>query len=633
MATIIDPAAEGRRAAGTTLPDLNGAIAPRPSRACANGEFWRRTAPKRLRDGGASPHAAWKLYWNERQTPATVAALCRAGSSPLAWAIDRQALPPAEREILDDVDVLARGPSRRLKFAKGRRNGQLQSLIVRWLEAARIDSPRWEFGVGCLAVTHTLAELGAALDAQLGWELLDFLFATATQAQSWNLDDQPAADVALAQQLLAGELPLTLAYYFPDMTPLAELRAAARDCLSEGVFELLNGEGLVRGPHLYLLRPLAAAWTRCQAIGKAWKKGCFSDVADRQYQALVRQAVRWSDAEGRPLLGGEQSDPWPADLLRAMLHLGGRSTDAAAAKALMGRCAPGKVAKSAAPRLPKPSYECEWASLAVMRSNWSRDATTLAIDYSHRNMRLDLRFGRQRIASGVWNTETRINGLVPAATGPWAQVCWFSDKKADYLELALPLEGGARLERQLVLAHREQFLFLMDSVQGADPADLSHVWEVPLATGVDFRGEAETRDGVLAASAAPLARVLPLALPEWRIDPRMGELSLADGRLRLEQTAHARAMACPLFIDFASQRAPLPCTWRQLTVAEWLAIQTPDVAVAYRAQCGDRQWAFYRSQGPRGNRTFLGQNLSSEFLAARFLPSKGVVKTVAEVEG
>lgn len=633
MATIVDPAAETRRTARTSSHDLNGASAPRPSRASANGEFWRRSAPKRLRDGGASPHASWKLYWNERQTPPTIAALCRATASPLAWAVDRQALPPGDRELLDVVDVLARGPRRRLKFAKGRRNGQLQALIARWLEEARVASPGWELGIGCLAAAHVLAELGGALDAQLGWELLDFLFAAATQAQDWQIDDEPTAETALGQQLLAGELSLTLAYYFPDMTPLAELRAAARDRLSEGVFELLNGEGLLRGPHLRILRPLAACWTRCRALGAAWTKGCFSDVAAQQYQALVQQAVRWSDAEGRPLLNSERSERWPADFLQTMLRLGGRKSDVAAARTLLGARPLGKCASAAGQRTPKPSYQCEWATLAVLRSDWSRSATTLAIDFSARDMRLDLRLGRQRLLGGICKTDTQINGQTPAATGPWAQVCWFSDKKADYLEFTLPLENGARLERQFVLARREQFLLMMDSVQTNEAATLSHAWEAPLATGVDFRGEAETRDGVLASTAAPLARVLPLALPEWRIDPRIGELSLVDGRLRLQQRMQTRAMACPLFLDLSRQRAQQPCTWRQLTIAEWLVIQPSDVAVAYRAQCGDRQWVVYRSQAPRANRTFLGQNLSSEFLAARFLPSKGTVKTVAEVEG
>ncbi len=633
MATIVDPVTAVIQSSRTNPHDANGVGPARPSRASANGEFWRAAAPKRLRDGGMSPHAAWRLYWNERQTPATVAALCRASGSPLAWSLDRQVLPPECRELLDVVDELSRGPRRRLRFAKGPRNEQLHATTARWLEAARVAAPGWELGVGCLAAAHVLAEIGGTLDAQLGWELLDLLFATASRAQDWTIASDAPADDALGQQLLAGELALTLAYYFSDMGPLAELRASARDRLSAGVFELLNGEGLVRGPHVRMLRPLAACWTRCRVIGASWKKGCWSDVAERQYQMLVRQALRWSDPDGRPLLASERSEPWPPDFLQAMLRLGGRKTDLAAARTLLGTQPVGKLTHKVGRHTPKPSYHCEWSELAVMRGEWSPTSPILAVDFSSRDMRLDLRLGRQRLLGCVCDAQTQINGQARAAIGPWAQVCWFSDKRADYLEFTLPLEQGARLERQIVLAHREEFLLLVDHVQNDEPAVLAHVWEMPLAAGVEFRGETETRDGVLASAEAPLARVLPLALPEWRIDPRMGELSVADGRLRLAQRTQARAMACPLFFDLAPERLDQPCTWRQLTVAESLVIQTPDVAVGYRIQCGARQWIVYRSQGARGNRTLMGQNTSSEFLTARFLPNKGTSKQIAEIEG
>ena len=74
----------------------------------------------------------------------------------------------------------------------------------------------------------------------------------------------------------------------------------------------------------------------------------------------------------------------------------------------------------------------------------------------------------------------------------------------------------------------------------------------------------------------------------------------------------------PLMFDMDTKRMLRPATWRTLTVAENRAIQPADVAVGYRVQTGKEQWLFYRSLAERGNRTLLGQNLSSEFLAARF---------------
>ena len=45
----------------------------------------------------------------------------------------------------------------------------------------------------------------------------------------------------------------------------------------------------------------------------------------------------------------------------------------------------------------------------------------------------------------------------------------------------------------------------------------------------------------------------------------------------------------------------------------------------------DGQWLFYRSLGPAGNRTVLGQNIAGEFTAGRF-PSSGKFKQWIEIE-
>ena len=51
-----------------------------------------------------------------------------------------------------------------------------------------------------------------------------------------------------------------------------------------------------------------------------------------------------------------------------------------------------------------------------------------------------------------------------------------------------------------------------------------------------------------------------------------------------------------------------------------------------RVASAGRYHLLYRSQGPRGNRTFLGQNTSSEFVAGRFLANKGEIRELVEVE-
>jgi hypothetical protein len=110
---------------------------------------------------------------------------------------------------------------------------------------------------------------------------------------------------------------------------------------------------------------------------------------------------------------------------------------------------------------------------------------------------------------------------------------------------------------------------------------------------------------------------LPLALPEWRSERSAGRLDSSPDTLRLTQSAHAARLYVPLFVDLDSKRIKKQYTWRRLTVAEFLRVQPADVAVGYRVQVGSAQWLFYRGLTP-GNRSILGQNFSTQFVAARF---------------
>ena len=125
--------------------------------------------------------------------------------------------------------------------------------------------------------------------------------------------------------------------------------------------------------------------------------------------------------------------------------------------------------------------------------------------------------------------------------------------------------------------------------------------------------------------------MFPLALPEWRIDSRGGDLLADDRGLEFRQTTVGMSLFAPLWIDLDPSRHDKPFTWRQLTVGEERQIQSRDVAVGYRVQFGKSQWLVYRSLGPVKNRTVLGHNLSTDFLIARF-GRDGQVKSLIEIE-
>lgn len=279
-----------------------------------------------------------------------------------------------------------------------------------------------------------------------------------------------------------------------------------------------------------------------------------------------------------------------------------------------------------------PAAHCEATSLAVLRPAWSpRDM--LAVDYRGRELCSELTCGGQVLWSGRCNPRIALDGVELSPASDWENLCWVSDDDADYLELQLELLGGVRVQRQMLLARQDRFLFAADAVLCERPAVIDYRLALPLVAGVAFMPGDQTREGFLASSEGRRrAQALPLALSEWSGDGHSGELSGAERALELRLTAPAaQSLYAPLFIDLSPRRFSLPVTWRQLTVAEDRVIVPRDVAGGYRVQIGRSQWLFYRSLAECGNRTLLGQNLVSEFLAARF-GRDGIAETLMEIE-
>ncbi len=281
-------------------------------------------------------------------------------------------------------------------------------------------------------------------------------------------------------------------------------------------------------------------------------------------------------------------------------------------------------------KLPKAAIHSEWAATAVMRPDWSRSAPRLTVLYPGTSCRVELACGKDVLWSGEWGLEVAVNGVPARATSDWSQLCWLSDDDVDYLELEIELGEDLRVQRHLLLAREDRFLFLADAVLGSRQAALRYCGTLPLCPGVAFREACETREGTL-AGRKPRAVVLPLALPEWLADRRGGELQQTAAGLELRQSAEGRSLFAPLFFDLNRHRMTRPATWRQLTVAESWANQPNDVAVGYRVAIGRRQWLLYRSLTPPRNRTLLGHNLSTETLIARF-GRDGQIEPLIEIE-
>jgi hypothetical protein len=290
---------------------------------------------------------------------------------------------------------------------------------------------------------------------------------------------------------------------------------------------------------------------------------------------------------------------------------------------------PAKKGAAAGKKPPTPSFHSEWAEVALLRPEATRESPRLAVAYGGGRLYAELTNRNAVVFSGSWAPQIEVDGELLAPNGEWEEVCWTSDVDMDYLELEISLNAGWRIQRQMLLARKDEFLFAADAVLGPSPGEIRYRCAAPLAAEVAFTGEEETRDGVL-AGARQLAVVLPLALPEWRIDRRPGALEATPGKMSLIMSGRGRAMLAPLFFDLSQRRFRKPRTWRRLTVAERLEIQPDEVAVGYRVQIGSQQWLFYRSLAASANRTVLGQNYSSEFIAGRFA-ANGIVEELVSI--
>jgi hypothetical protein len=257
-------------------------------------------------------------------------------------------------------------------------------------------------------------------------------------------------------------------------------------------------------------------------------------------------------------------------------------------------------------------------------------AADAAIHCSGASCHIGIGRGKDRLLSGQWSLDVSLDGAPVAAKGEWSETCQVSDDDVDYLELELHLDRGLRVQRHVALARKDRFLFLADAILGSQRGSLEYRTLLPLCPDVAFLADREAREGMI-MGRKPRANVLPLALPEWRADNRVGELTATEGGLELRQLMQGRSLFAPLFLDLDRPRLGRPLTWRQLTVAHLLEVEPADVAAAYRVALGRKQWLIYRSLTPSRNRTVLGHNLSTEFLIARFQRS-GEVESIVEIE-
>ncbi|HEX3601932.1 MAG TPA: hypothetical protein VHU84_17395 [Lacipirellulaceae bacterium] len=485
------------------------------------------------------------------------------------------------------------------------------------------SAPGLPMSLEMVALAYALPKLAAELPCETWWFLLERLYSIATAATTQRVDSTTNPLEIVRHQLLAGELPLALGYLFPELRAMRALRDDARAAFSESLIELTDGQGLLNARLLTAFGALFACWTRSRSLGQHLKRGAWSRPAEVQYEWLVRNAIRLADVDGNFLLSSDDEIGWTKKLFRTALTLAGDRGDYAAARVALPRGSAETSRKIRNSYLPSPSLNSDWSSVTIMSDGWSQRDARLALSYTDESPTIDLTVDGERLFSGIWTSRTTCDGKPVQAAGEWEQLCWESGKRFDFLELGLTLSAGLRLERQVLFGREDRILYIADMLSDTtgESRSFQHSFSLPLGPSAIWKPETETRDGLVTGRRMQAA-VMPLALREWRSDPRIGSLAEQDRQLTLSQEANGHALCCPLFIDLDRKRSTKERTWRQLTVGDTLEVVPADIAVGYRAQSGDDQWLIYRSLGKPGNRTLLGHNVAGEFCAGRFVEGK-----------
>lgn len=426
-------------------------------------------------------------------------------------------------------------------------------------------------------------------------------------------------------QLMAVELPLTIAFQFPEVEDFKDI--ASRSCrkLEVSATDMLDHDGWPLGRYLKRFGVLVASWVRCNRMARKLKIEFKSDVA-AQLEWLVRQSIRLLRPEGAFMFSPDDTLGINEAFLRSFKKLSRDPVDERLIKAVFHNKVARKMVKA-----PATSNLSEWAEGALLQSRWSSNSPKVGIDYSNKQCILEISRDAS-LVRGNCLPAISVDGKLVQPSTDFEVVCNHSDEDLEYLELELTLgdDDEATLNRQFILIRESDVLVMADAVLVEEPAVLNYECGFPLAPGIQIMEETETCE-VYLRSGGIQSLVLPLAVPEWKSARTDSRLLIGDQQLTLHQKERGLGLYAPLVFDLNPQRSRQKRTWRQLTVGEERHSVPHDVARAFRFQLNRDQWFFYKSISRRGNRTFLGENFNGEFVFNRF-EKDGTVKQLIQID-
>lgn len=481
-----------------------------------------------------------------------------------------------------------------------------------------------------------IAWLFPALSERVPSELCEATFAVLLE-----MSDVPQAPgrCVVSAALWQMELPLTLSAWLPGEIFPAALQGQALDLLKGQIEELTDGNGLVVHDRVAIFGDLLAVWTRIWRLERFVSDLMAGAPLRDRYRFAFQQYLRLLGPDGSPMLGPVNRQPVPASMVTTWLQLGQDAEERRIAEltcpaATDWSSVTGPRLKDG--RLSDAADYSAWGRVAVLRSRWKRKSDKLTVAFGHSAMQMELNSKRSWL-SGTIETEIRSNGQPLTLGDRWEEICWQSDEEMIYLELQNELADNRGLvQRQIAIARKDRLCLLADAVLLEPSAEssaaqrLSHRWSLPLAAGVQYHAAEETREGWLTDGNHRLS-VIPLSMPEWRVQHSHGRLEASGEKLTMNYELPAGRLFQAVLLDLDARRSLKPLTWAPLTVGENLQKVSIDKAMAVRVQLNREQFLLYRSLTAPSSRTFVGQNVYADFYWGRF-QATGMAESMIMIE-
>lgn len=450
---------------------------------------------------------------------------------------------------------------------------------------------------------------------------------------------QPPGNCVVAAGLWQMELPLTLSAWMPgDIFP-ATLQVQALDQLKAQIEELTDGNGLVVHDHVSDFGALLAGWTRIWRLEKFIPDLMGGAPLRDRYRYAFQQHLRLLGHDGSPLLVSTKRPAVPPAMVMTWLQFGQDAEERRIAELTCPSTTDFSAIKGLRlkdSRLSDAADYSAWGRVAVLRSRWKRKSDKLAVSFGQAAMRIELNVKRSWF-SGVIDTQLHHNGQLLPLGERWEEICWQSDEDMIYLELQNELaDNRGLLQRQVAIARKDRLCLMADAVLLEKSADtttahcLKHRWSLPFADGVKFETAKDTREGWLSDGKNRLS-VIPISMPEWRVQHSHGRLEPSDAALAMEFELPAARLFQAVLIDLDARRSAKPLSWSPLTVGENLQKVPIDQAMAVRVQLNRQQYLLYRSLTAPSSRTFVGQNVYADFYWGRFQPN-GTAESMIMIE-